>query len=219
MKRSLNLALVILTVLLTGAAVAAELPGRITLEMDPTPADLARFEGYVEALERSSDLSPLAETGRQVLVAIEARDYEAFLAAGAVHGYRLETLDDGALETLHQIERKLLARHPETLSTLALPVDKVNVNYGCGAQLTCDNGSTISCTCANGQPFNQPASSCVYKPNYNAYGGRVICDCSGTSFDTTRTCPYVPPTSCSPGCTVECGVTGGQCFNGTCFCY
>lgn len=219
MKRSLTLTFVLLTLLLAGVAGAAELPGRVTLAMDPSPADLARFESYVEALESSSDLSALAETGRHVLNAIEAQDYEAFLAAGAIHGYRLETLDDGALKTLHQIEQKLLARHPETLSTLATPVDKVNVNYGCGAQLTCDNGSTISCTCANGQPFNQPPSSCVYKPNYNAYGGRVICDCSGTSFDRTRTCPYVPPTSCSPGCFNECGSTGGQCFNGTCYCY
>ena len=101
---------------------------------------------------------------------------------------------------------------------MGLP-EKVNVNYGCGAQLTCDSGSTISCTCANGQAYNTPASSCVYKPNYNSYGGRVECDCSGTSFDTIRTCPYVPPSSCSPGCYTECGLTGGSCFNGNCYCY
>ncbi len=206
---------------LAPSVMAGDFPGAISLEMEAPEAEAKLFRGYLDALVQSSDsaLASVGESGYRVLEAVETGDIEAYIAAKAIYGYRLETLADGALADLRSLQREHLAAQ-EVLDRPVFGVPaKITVTYGCGAELSCDNGSKISCRCANGQSFLDPPSTCTYKPNYNSYGGRVICDCSGTSFDSTRTCPYVPPTSCSPGCTVECGSTGGQCSNGQCFCY
>lgn len=193
---------------------AGEFPGNVSLEMDAPDADVEFFHAFLDALVQSSDgaLANLGKSGHGVLEAVAAGDIEAYIAAKAIYGYRLETLADGALAELNSIQKELAALTSDR-PLLGLP-EKVTVNYGCGAELYCDNGSKVSCTCANGG-----TGTCTYKPTYNSWGGQVVCNCAGTTFDRTRTCPYVPPTSCSPGCYSECGLTGGQCSNGQCYCY
>lgn len=172
-------------------AAATEFPGMVKLEMNMQATDLELFQSYLEALEYTSDqeLMILAEGGREIVTAVDAQNFESYLAAKAIYGYRLETLSEDALAAQRVVSNKILQLRenpkPEPASQLN---EKISVTYGCGAQLTCADNSVISCSCANGQSNLSPPSSCVYKPNYSPAGGQVICDCSGSSYDTTRTC-------------------------------
>ena len=206
-----GLALLILTPM---SAVAEDFAGGIELGMSPAAEELEAFVSYVDGLERAGDpeLAHLAASARKTLDAVAAADVEQFLAAKAIYDYRLETLSEASLEALEGIRQNLQARTKPALFATELPFQKINVTYGCGAELLCDNGSRISCRCAN------PNGTCYYNPNANSWGGRVECNCAGSSFDVNRSCPYDPP-ACNPSCNIQCAPTGGICSHGTCFCF
>lgn len=190
--------------------------GGIILGMDPTPVEAQHFASYAEALETSNSeqLRKLGSMARESLDAASRGDVEAFIAAKAVFDYRYQTLKDDASRELDSIHGRLSG--PSELPTLpdwAGP-QKVNVTYGCGAELACDDGSRISCTCANSN------GNCSYNPTANSWGGSVTCNCAGTTYDRTRSCPYNGGTLCSAkACDIQCGGVGmGRCINGQCFC-
>ncbi|MEM9554561.1 MAG: hypothetical protein AAGC60_09895 [Acidobacteriota bacterium] len=202
--------------LLLPSSLAAESFAGVPLGMSSDPAELEAFEGYALDLDASGDpsLARLAESARAALDAVRSHDVEAFLAAKVVHDYRHQTLADAQRALQVEIRSQTVPTLDAASGIAALgDLQKINVYYGCGAQLQCDNGSTISCSCGN------PYGTCYYNPNANSWGGKVDCDCAGSSFDVVKSCPYVPTSSCSPGCRLECGPTGGQCSSGVCYCY
>ncbi|MEM9554560.1 MAG: hypothetical protein AAGC60_09890 [Acidobacteriota bacterium] len=199
-----SLALLASVVLLTPLAVAAEDFAGIELGMDAGPATLSAFDEYATALDSTGDrtLVQMAASARDALVAVQGRDIEGFVAAKAVFAYYAETLTDP--------QRDLLAKVHEHLAP-APSVDflggsqKINVTAGCGSEIRCDNGSSLSCGCSNA------SGTCSFDKNANSWGGSITCNCGGST--TTRSCPFVGEV-CDPPCSIQCPSGIGACVDG-----
>ena len=218
MKRSTWIAAAVMTSLVwmpTSGASAEDFSGGVKLGMDPTPIEAQAFASYAEALERSGSeqVRKLGSMARETLDAASSGDVEAFIAAKAIFDYRHQTLTNDASRELDSIHSRLSA--PLELPTLpdwAGP-QKVSVTFGCGSELACNNGSRISCTCANSN------GTCSYNPTANSWGGSITCNCAGTTYDTTKSCPYAGPTCSARDCDIQCGGVGyGRCINNQCVC-
>lgn len=206
---------------LVPCAFAEGFPGPVKLAFAAPSFELEVFERYLDALEATSeqDLVALAKIGREVALAAIDEDSESYLAATAIYSYRLETLPKESVVLLQGIAAEVSPLRNSAQQPWAdAPGDKASVTYGCASQLPCDYGAPIACSCNNGHSLLTEYSVCTYKPNYNTYGGRVECDCSGSLYDAEYNCPPPSGGGCSAGCYSECGPIGGVCIHGTCTC-
>lgn len=147
--------------------------------------EIDTFEQVINALDSSQDeaLIRLAEKARATLDASLSNDPEAFIAARAVFEHYRNGLGSESQERLRITVEMIqpVEEDPFAAATRSV-LQKVNVVDGCGAELTCLDGSKIACTCATS------SGVCSYNKGSNAWGGSVSCDCAGTAYDRSLAC-------------------------------